>query len=226
MPCPLDDNSRTQQIDQESVVLSRYVGLRAERKASISSWFHNAVSNINCRPNDSFGPFIDMWMAFNGWATCITGISRRDKLKINILKENVEIQNDFQHAMRSNVALANAVNSFYGFLPIFDAIELDQRNINTNNYGDRRELVLHYFSQLAQNGITRSIFEPPCWKKHCDRGEFIPINWLHILSAIYQVRCNLIHGEKGRQIEMDQAIVHNAYLVLVNFFTFAGYLDR
>ena len=52
----------------------------------------------------------------------------------------------------------------------------------------------------------------------------MPLDWPHTLEALYRVRCNLFHGEKGLDSEMDALIVSSAFRVLVHFLHDSGYI--
>ena len=53
----------------------------------------------------------------------------------------------------------------------------------------------------------------------------MPLDWPHTLAALYRVRCNLFHGEKGRHSEMDQRIVASGFRTLIQFFGSANYVS-
>jgi len=58
----------------------RYTYLYPERQRLISGWFERAWDMWNCQGDDCFEAFIFVWIAFNGWAACIT-----------------ELDDDYQH---------------------------------------------------------------------------------------------------------------------------------
>jgi hypothetical protein len=44
-----------------------------------------------------------------------------------------------------------------------------------------------------------------------------PLDWPHTLAALYRIRCNLFHGEKAVNSEMDNLIVSIDFRVLLHF---------
>ncbi len=42
----------------------------------------------------------------------------------------------------------------------------------------------------------------------------MPFDWAHTLNAVYQVRCNLFHGEKGRNNALDVRFTDDARHIL------------
>jgi hypothetical protein len=104
--------------------------------------------------------------------------------------------------------------------PIFEVKELRRRGIVRFSEGDRDTVVNSYLASGARR------FEPPCWKRHRDAGEPVPLDWPHTLTALYRVRCNLFHGEKAAHSEIDQRVVSSAFRTLLHFFSAAGYLSH
>ena len=43
------------------------------------------------------------------------------------------------------------------------------------------------------------------------------MHWPHTLQALYQIRCNLFHGEKGAHMECDREIVDFALRAMLPF---------
>lgn len=83
---------------------------------------------------------------------------------------------------------------------------------------DRPNMIAHYF----QNGADS--FAPLCYRRHIDGGDDVPLDWPHIIWAIYQVRCNLFHGDKAPHSEIDRVLVHSGLQVLVRFLADGGYM--
>ena len=199
------------------VDLNHYSLLHQEGKQLISAWFLRAWKERNCQQEEAFEPFIFAWFAFNGWAACVTDTDR-DRDIIDALAADATLSNDFVRVFQNNQDMSASVENFFEMLPIFDVKSLRRRGILRNIIENRRERVNYYLSHGANQ------FEPRCWQRHHDAGESIPTDWGHTINAIYKVRCNLFHGMKAAHSEMDQMIVHSAYLVLVRFLNEAGYL--
>lgn len=155
---------------------------------------------------------------FNGWAACVTD-SDRDWEIIEALAADESINRKFEQAKEGNKYFAAIVADFVEMLPIFDVRTLRRRGVQQNTRKNRRDQVLIYLSQGANR------FEPQCWQRHYEAGEDIPLDWSHIITALYKVRCNLFHGLKAAHSEMDSKIVHSAYLVLSHFLSEARYLE-
>ncbi len=217
MNCPELTNS---QVANRQVNFDNYALLHYEGKQLIRSWFDRAWESHRTFGNNDFEAFIFVWFSFNGWASCVTNTDR-DAEFIKALSGNSRMNDDFKSLVDNNPSLAENAREFTSLLPIFDIKTLKHRRILTyDNYDDRAERVEYYLNR----GITQ--FEPACWKRHKDSGEDVPLDWKHILKAIYKVRCNLFHGQKAVHSEMDRQIVSATFLTLFHFITEAGYLHR
>lgn len=214
MTCPelVSPNPRPRRVE-----FSRYELLHVEGKQLISGWFRRAWAERDCRREETFEPFIFSWFAFNAWAACVTDIDT-DREIIDALASDQTINTDFLDLFQNNPSVSEKISSFSELLPIFDVKSLRRTRITRGNTVTRRDRVLHYLA----HGANR--FEPSCWQRHYDAGQAMPIDWAHIIKAIYKVRCNLFHGLKDAHSEMDQIIVHSAFMTLIYFLDSAGYL--
>lgn len=215
MPC---DISRRRTNNTRNINLNHYSQLHSEGRQLISGWFQRALRELDCSPEASFEPFIFTWFAFNGWAACVTD-EDIDRQIINKLAASSTINNDFVQAVQSNLILRKSAIRFSDLLPIFDVREIRRSGIRTNARNNRQERVNFYFDQGFRS------FSPNCWQQHLNSGEPLPIDWGHLLNGLYQVRCNLFHGLKSAHSEMDQTIVHSAYLLLAHFLHETRYLE-
>jgi hypothetical protein len=200
------------------VDLNRYSSLHPEGRLLISTWFQRAWQKRDCQMDGAFEPFIFVWFAFNGWAACVTD-QDNDRGIINTLAADARINSDFAQVIHENEDINQTVSNFFKLLPIFDVKTLRRLGIFKIRTESRQELVNYYLA----NGANE--FEPKCWQRHKDMGEAIPVDWGHFINAVYKVRCNLFHGLKAPQSEMDQVIVHSSYLALIKFLNKVDYIN-
>ena len=202
------------------VDLQRYWDLHKDGRRLIANWFKKAWSQRNCDPTDSFEPFIFTWIALNGWAANVTSLDR-DRELIGALSVTPELCKDFSNFINgSNSEGYKLAFRFYHMWPIFKAQEIRRKNAHLWNPTTREETIKYYFDC----GIEK--YEPQCWRRHRDSNEDVPLDWPHTLAALYRVRCNLFHGEKGITSEMDRTIVNSAYQLLVHFLHDGGYFEH
>ena len=199
--------------------VANYNNLHPEGQRLIRSWFDRSWQSYEGN-DDAFEAFIFLWISFNGWATCITGLFR-DASIIDSVANNQVIATEFIRLVRNDREFAENVRELCDMLPIFDPRRLPNRNwglFSPDQEGRRRQI-----QQYLQTG-TKS-FNPPCWKDHVDAGGRMPTDWPHVLKAIYQIRCNLFHGQKTAFQELDRRLVDLAFKILHRFVSDGGYLN-
>jgi hypothetical protein len=100
-----------------------------------------------------------------------------------------------------------AARDFQSVWPIFTSKDI---GYNVEWVGTRQQVIERYSAINPSPGR-----KPECSLLDRDRGEEVPLDWPHTLSAIYRVRCNLFHGYKGVYSENDVSFVSTAFRVLV-----------
>jgi hypothetical protein len=215
MDC-FDTNNRS----AHRVTLNRYSSLHSEGRRLITGWFNRAWEARDSQAEDYFEAFIFVWFSVNGWAACVTGLDR-DAEYISALMRDQSICREFDQLLSvPTSAVTPHASQFSKLWPIFSVKRLRRHGIIRLHSGNRDDIINTYLAAGA------TIFEPQCWKKHKDAGQQVPVDWPHTLASLYQVRCNLFHGEKAADSEIDQLVVSCAFKVLVNFFKAAGYFER
>jgi hypothetical protein len=208
MLCP---ELRNDEYSAEKVYFKYYDFLQESGQNLIRSWFGRAWENRNCSNENSFEPFIFTWFAFNSWAACVTDVDKDAIWKLSLM-ENTRLCSIFNKLVSDKSSSFYAyANDFYNMWPIFRAQTIRHKGALLPYCKNRSELINFYFRKRIR------YFEPQCWCRHEKEGGKTPLDWPHTLSALYNVRCNLFHGEKAIESEMDQQIVSAAFKVLVHF---------
>ncbi len=174
----------------------------------IRSWRRHAQRSLD--RGDPFEAFIFDWIAFNGWAERVT-TAERDMEWIAALGASPEIRRRFEEMKAENEEFTRACGHFADLWPIFRASA--QRRLRIDVGRPRATVVM----ESLRAGIAD---RPDCYGLHSDG---VPQDWPHMLHALYQVRCSLFHGEKGRQSDSDRCIVQAAVVVLSGFMSQSGY---
>ena len=188
-----------------------YRRLHPEGKDHIKGWFDRAWHKRKCRDDKSFEPFILCWMAFNSWAACVTD-EDRDWRIIESLSADKVLTSGFAALVAKNQAFAELAQSFRAWWPIFQVKELRRLKVFTPHSNDRRQVVEFYFKAGSLK------YTPNVSDREPLVGNDIPLHWKNAIEALYQVRCNLMHGDKRLSSEADQQIVGAAFRVLIQFF--------
>jgi hypothetical protein len=124
----------------------------------------------------------------------------------------------FDDTLRESTDLRTIAEKFRSYWPVFKAQELKRRGALTYWHENRQRTIAHYLGSGARS------FAPACFQRHTESGEEIPLDWPHVLAAIYQVRCNLFHGDKAPHSEIDRVLVHSAFQILIQFLSRWGYM--
>jgi hypothetical protein len=191
--------------------------LHHDGRRLISHWFRLAQDRLDCDPAESFEPFIHAWIAFNSWASCCTDLDQ-DRQIIEALSRSTELIQQFEHSMTNSNVIRTSAERFRSMWPVFNVKDLRRRRIPMFLDLDRPNMIAHYFQHGADSVV------PLCYRRHVGNGEEVPLDWPHVLAAIYQVRCNLFHGDKAPHSEGDRTLVHSGMQVLVRFLAHGGYM--
>jgi hypothetical protein len=201
---------------QEHIDLDRYHRLPLVTRKLISGWFTLASKRLENDEDNCFEAFIFAWIAFNGWASCISGIDL-DKDMILALKKYEPISTKFEELFDTDACFRSYATLFSQFWPIFEV--KSTRHVHYEGDDDREKIIKIYFDSDA------TVYSPQCWKRHKTQDSKIPVDWPHMLDALYRVRCNLFHGEKALSSENDKRIVSYAAHTLVHFLRGSNYLE-
>ncbi len=210
--CAISDLAAT----RRPIDFGRYASLHRDGRELIRGWLERAARRRPGGPD--FESFIYLWIAFNGWAACVTG-KDADREWQRALVADPDLNNRFVRLVaESTTRTAEAARRFSALWPIFRVAELRERQIEywASDQRDRATMMRAYIEAGAYK------FEPPCYRAHEEQP---PLDWGHTLAALYRVRCNLFHGEKARSSENDQTVVAAAYATLLAFAEEAELLD-
>lgn len=165
-----------------------------------TEWLHSANSE-----EDAFKSLIYGWIAFNAWGTSVTEQDKDINLKI-LLGASGRMNNSFANIMAVDNSFDEAVRELFKIFPIFDARAYRRKSaINGQDIpGEKME-----FDALGKQwGLKHA---PPNWIS----GNHA--TWGNCLLGIYQIRCNLFHGQKQQTSQSDVTVVKKACDVLLGF---------
>lgn len=104
--------------DNKRIDLGRYHRLPLVTRKLISGWFTLASTRLENDEYNCFEAFIFAWIAFNGWASCISGIDQ-DRTIILALKKYEPISTKFEEMFDSDACFRSYATQFSQFWPIF-----------------------------------------------------------------------------------------------------------
>ena len=124
----------------------------------------------------------------------------------------------FNDTLRESTDLRTIAEKFRSYWPVFKAQELKRLGALTYWHENRQRTIAHDLGSGARS------FAPACFQRHTESGEEIPLDWPHVLAAIYLVCCNLFHGDKAPHSEIDRVLVHSSFQILIQFLSRWGYM--
>jgi hypothetical protein len=172
-------------------------------KDLVSLWHQRARSAGSATHPDSFDALTRLWTGFNNWGMRVTEADF-DADMIRKLAGSPALNAAFAERLAADNQGVSYAKVFAKFWPIFNVKDIRKKGLR------------HQFHELERPEYVQKMLGANV--KHAPQGNFnrdMP-TWSESIQAIYQVRCNLIHGEKGDSSE-DYQIVEGAYRVLITF---------
>lgn len=173
--------------------------------------FHNASAITNslmekCRSsNNSFDKLIYGWMSFNCWATFVSGLNSDSDI-MSALSKSVKMSGEFYKIYSVDKDFERNVDGFFQLFPIFDGRDYRRKvSMNQKTIPEDKE----EFDVLGKNLLVKQ--KPFVWEAG------MAANWSDCIWAIYQVRCNLFHGQKNPVDLGDNTVVSFAAFILEKF---------
>jgi hypothetical protein len=172
-------------------------------KELVRLWHQRAKYVAEERHYDTFDAFTRLWTGFNQWGMRVTE-EDTDADMIRRLAESPALHKAFAEAMENDAQFLIHAKTFAAMWPIFNVKDIRRKGLRHQFLGLGRP---EYIRQMCSRHV-----------QHQPRGRFDrdKPSWNQAIRAIYQVRCNLLHGEKGDASE-DYLIVEGAYRILLSF---------
>ena len=152
-----------------------------------------------------FMSFMYRWMAFNGWMSAVT-LEDRDLAMINALVKARRLIAAHDNLIRDDPAYRQSVFDFAAMWPVFNVRDV-RRKLGYDGF------LRHNRAALLSSHVKR---QPEVWVSGT-----VP-KWEPLLRTIYQVRCNLFHGEKSPQGARDRDLIAIADIILHTFIERTG----
>ena len=161
------------------------------------------------RQRSAFMSFVNVWMAFNGWMAAVTE-RETDADMIRDFSANNRLIDAYAALMEGSQPFHRLVSDFAGMWPV-----LNVRDV-------RKKLGRDAFWRLQRDEFTAACEaanvkrQPAAWT-----ADDTP-SWEQLLRTIYQVRCNLFHGEKSPQNLRDRQLILKSDRILRTFLAETG----
>jgi hypothetical protein len=138
--------------------------------------------------------FMLRWMGFNGWLAAVTGCER-DYEMINALVAEPRMTAAYDQLIDANADFKKEVSAFAAHWPVLNVANVRAKlGYDAFRRYDRAALI----AECDAKNVKR---QPADWVPGTTP------RWDQVLRTIYQVRCNLFHGEKSEQAVRDRDLV-------------------
>lgn len=166
------------------------------------------LANADGQP-PSFMAFIYRWMAFNGWMSAVT-LGDTDREMIDALAGASRLIDAFDQLMAGDPDFRQMVSEFAAMWPVLNVRSV-RAKLGYDAFGQHERAAL--LALCAAENVKQ---QPPGWVPGGDPS------WAQLLRTIYQVRCNLFHGEKSPQNLRDRDLVLASDRILARFIAASG----
>lgn len=172
---------------------------------------------------EPFAALINLWVAFNSWLCEIITVPEfidADAALISAAAKDIHLCVRLQSLLNDDPAFRQIAEEFRSLFPVFNVRALDQKGIGSwNSWNASRD---EYRERCFNENLKSREYKPRCWWGHQARQvaapggspDALPLDWPHLLSSVYQVRCNLFHGGKSFRVESDVQFARLAFQVL------------
>jgi len=169
------------------------------------------LANADGQP-PSFMAFVYRWMAFNGWMSAVT-LGESDREMIDALAAAPRLVDAYDQLMAGDAAFAEAVTAFAAMWPVLN-VKSVRAKLGYAAFNQHHRPAL--LALCAANNVRQ---QPQGWV-----AGSVP-SWEQLLRTVYQVRCNLFHGEKSPQSFRDYELVTGSDKILARFIVRTGCFD-
>lgn len=186
-------------------------------------WVNRA--RATAREEEWFAAMIYLWVTFNAWVSLVVSdrrYSEKDYYLWRAAGLDPQLNDHFEYVLATNTTFKNNVDEFRSLWPVFKVRTLVDHGVEPWGPWGSRESRSEYRARCLSLPLGPSDFAPHCYLDHQPKEAFepggnplnVPLDWSHVLGAIYRVRCNLFHGGKSFWNSRDQDFTRLAYTIL------------
>ena len=191
----------------------------------LRDWLRRAGAAQQRLDRDPFPGLIYAWVSFNAWlgqTVADRELSQKDGQLVKVAAFDDRLTSAFERVTSRTSESASAARRLHQLLPVFKARALVDKGLEPWNPTGPAESREQYRATCFGAQLRRGDWAPRCFESHQANGtaphqwtvERVPFDWLHLIQAIYQVRCNLFHGGKTFLSGGDREFVRLATAVL------------
>jgi hypothetical protein len=190
--------------------LARFDQAHLDARHIVQEWRDRAYQEEQAGPAQLPIALVFGWLAFNGWAMCVTR-ANNDADCIRHLAADVVLARRFGDMRQHSADFSDAADAFARQWPVLSS--KDYRRLIGDPFATPPTPAL--VDQFTRTKSSK--FEPRCHVDHVNARTTPDADWAHTIWAIYQVRCNLLHGEKTTHLPRDRDLIASSGWILLRF---------
>ncbi|MDP2859377.1 MAG: hypothetical protein Q8P50_15575 [Bacillota bacterium] len=203
-------------VDGRPDLLDRALLRRQEYLVVADPWLRR--SRASAEKGRHFESLIYLWVTFNAWLGEVVAnrdLTERDSYLVAAAGRDPLLNRAFKQRLADEVDFADSCEQFRGLWPVLKTRALTDLGIPPWSGEEQRR---PYVRRAIRAGLRSSDYRPSCATDHSPTESFdpsaIPLDWPHLLDAIYGVRCNLFHGGKSFLNPEDTRFVQLSHQIL------------
>jgi len=172
-----------------------------------------------------FEAMIYLWVTFNAWVSMVVSnhrYSEKDYYLWRAAGLDPQLDGHFEYLLATKDSFRNTVVEFRSLWPVFKVRALVDHGVEPWGAWGIPESRSEYRARCFSLNLRPSHYAPGCYRDHQPKGTSelggdplnVPLDWSHVLGAIYRVRCNLFHGGKSFRNSRDQDFTRLAFSIL------------
>ena len=170
----------------------------------VESWFKKSKDALQ-GGHDTIEVFMYLWISFNAWGMRVTSVDV-DKDMVSDIGSNQRISESFKDLIKKDHHYRDCVLQFSQYWPIFSVSDVHKVGAyeKMHEWQDKAKIQLLHYPSSGKGRVRRSPERP---------FNANSMEWDDVIKAVYMVRCNLFHGNKGDAMH-DAPIINAAFQCL------------
>lgn len=173
------------------------------------------LKDITRHGSHYFKKLINLWILFNGWLTMLIESESKnldfDWFLVGTAGWDRYLIEAFKNKRANDDKFESLILEFTSRWPIISNRGLKKYNLEPwDIQGENRVEFTKRFHDINEKPKHTS---PRCFYDH-RVDQHAPLDWAHVLQAIYGVRCDLFHGGKTHINDPDKYFVKHAFEIL------------
>ena len=159
-----------------------------------------------------FAAFLFRWMAFNGWMSAVA-LENTDAAMVGAIVKEPRLVAAFDKLMLDDEAFSGAVTDFSSLWPVLNLKDV------------RAKIGYDAFQLFSRDEVLASYPGIDVKRQPADWVAGSRPSWEQLMRVIYEVRCNLFHGQKSPLNSRDDELIGFSDRLLKDYLEGSGCLE-